>query len=44
MKNILAESQNEYQKIYDICIKECEKSNRINEMYKKEKKLNEERE
>eukprot|EP00347_Sterkiella_histriomuscorum_P016535 403352819 len=44
MRKVLQESQEEYQKLYDICIQECEKSNKVQELYKKEKNLREQRE
>jgi hypothetical protein len=44
MKLVLSESQEEYQKLYDICVQECEKSSKLNDLYKKEKKIREERE
>lgn len=44
MRRLLNESQSEYQKLYDICVQECEKSAKSNELIKKEKKLREERE
>ncbi|CDW77324.1 regulator of chromosome condensation [Stylonychia lemnae] len=44
MKQVLQESQNEYQKLYEICVKECEKSTKYCELYKKEKNLREQRE
>lgn len=44
MRSVLQESQLEYQKLYDICVQECEKLAKMNEMWKKERKLREERE
>jgi hypothetical protein len=44
MKSVLAESQEEYQKLYEMCVAECEKSSRLNELYKREKKAREDRE
>ena len=44
MKNLLLESQQEYQKLYDVCVKECEKTSKFLELYKKERKMREDRE
>lgn len=44
MRAVLQESQQEYQKLYDICVKECEKQVKLTEMWKKEKRIREERE
>jgi hypothetical protein len=44
MRQVLSESQLEYQKLYDICVKECEKGAKLSELWKKEKKVREERE
>jgi len=44
MKQVLADSQQEYQKLYDICVMECEKGAKMGEQCKKEKRLREERE
>ena len=44
MKLVLQESQQEYQKLYEICVAECDKKTKFNEMYKRERKMREERE
>ena len=37
MKAVLNESQIEYQKLYDICVTECEKAQNLNDLYLSEK-------
>ena len=44
MREVLSDSKMEYQKLYDICLQECEKSSKLNELMKHEKLLREERE
>lgn len=44
MRQLLNDSQTEYQKMYEVCVKECEKATKYLELYKKEKHMREERE